>query len=155
MSIKQNTAFLVAQTSKESASKVGDLGSIPGLGRSDGGEHGNPLQCSCLENSWTEEPSRLQSMGVQRVGHDWAESDRTERLSTAHSTYRVSTQEIFPKLTEKSRKLRNKQKQFRRSNIHCYIVGGYFLFFLSSGKIHQDVMSPSPTPQQLIQFCIK
>ena len=36
--------------SKESASNVGDLGSIPGLGRSPGGGHGNPLQCSCLNN---------------------------------------------------------------------------------------------------------
>ena len=26
------------------------VGSIPGLGRSPGGGHGNPLQCSCLEN---------------------------------------------------------------------------------------------------------
>ena len=29
---------------------VGDTGSIPGLGRSPGGGHGNPLQYSCLEN---------------------------------------------------------------------------------------------------------
>ena len=29
---------------------AGDLGSIPGLGRSPGGGHGNPLQYSCLEN---------------------------------------------------------------------------------------------------------
>ena len=35
---------------KESACNVGDLGLIPGLGRSPGGEHGNPLQYSCLEN---------------------------------------------------------------------------------------------------------
>ena len=35
---------------KESACSVGDLGSIPGLGRSPGREHGNPLQYSCLEN---------------------------------------------------------------------------------------------------------
>ena len=28
----------------------GDLGSVPGLGRSPGGGHGNPLQYSCLEN---------------------------------------------------------------------------------------------------------
>ena len=35
---------------KESACNAGDLGSIPGLGRAPGGEHGNPLQCSCLEN---------------------------------------------------------------------------------------------------------
>ena len=37
--------------SKETACNVGDLGSIPGLGRSPGGVHGNPLQYSCLENS--------------------------------------------------------------------------------------------------------
>ena len=35
---------------KESASNVGDLGSIPGSGRSPGEGNGNPLQCSCLEN---------------------------------------------------------------------------------------------------------
>ena len=35
---------------KESACNAGDLGSIPGLGRSLGGGHGNPLQYSYLEN---------------------------------------------------------------------------------------------------------
>ena len=35
---------------KESAYIVGDLGSIPGLGRSPGDGNGNPLQYSCLEN---------------------------------------------------------------------------------------------------------
>ena len=35
---------------KASASNVGDLGSIPGLGRSLGEGNGNPLQYSCLEN---------------------------------------------------------------------------------------------------------
>ena len=33
-----------------SAGDIGDLGSIPGSGRSPGGGHGNPLQYSCLEN---------------------------------------------------------------------------------------------------------
>ena len=33
-----------------SACIAGDLGSIPGLGRSPGEENGNPLQYSCLEN---------------------------------------------------------------------------------------------------------
>ena len=32
--------------------------------------NGTPLQYSCLENPWTEEPGRLQSMGLLRVGHD-------------------------------------------------------------------------------------
>ena len=36
---------------KESACNVGDLGLIPGLGKSPGEENGNPLQYSCLENS--------------------------------------------------------------------------------------------------------
>jgi len=36
--------------------------------------NGTPLQYSCLENPWTEEPGRLQSMGSLRVGHDWATS---------------------------------------------------------------------------------
>ena len=35
---------------KESTCDVGDLGSLPGLGRSPGGGHGNPLQYPCLEN---------------------------------------------------------------------------------------------------------
>ena len=37
--------------SKESICNMGDLGSIPGLGRFPGEGHGNPLQHSCLENS--------------------------------------------------------------------------------------------------------
>ena len=36
---------------KESVCNAGDLGSIPGLGRSPGEGNGNPLQYSCLENS--------------------------------------------------------------------------------------------------------
>ena len=35
---------------KASAYNVGDLGLIPGLGRSPGKGNGNPLQYSCLEN---------------------------------------------------------------------------------------------------------
>ena len=36
---------------KASACNAGDLGSIPGLGRSPGEGNGNPFQYSCLENS--------------------------------------------------------------------------------------------------------
>ena len=53
---------------KESAYNVGDLGSIPGLGRSPGGGHGNPLQYSCLQS-----PHGQRSLpGSQWVGYDWA-----------------------------------------------------------------------------------
>ena len=43
--------FLGGSGSKESTCIMEDLGLIPGLGRSSGGGHGNPLQYSCLDNS--------------------------------------------------------------------------------------------------------
>ena len=55
---------------KASVYNAGDLGSSPGLGRSPGEGNGNPLQYYCLEIPWTEKPGRLQSVGLQRVGHD-------------------------------------------------------------------------------------
>ena len=42
--------FLGGSDGKESTCNAGDMGSIPGLGRSPGEGNGNPLQCSCLEN---------------------------------------------------------------------------------------------------------
>ena len=45
------TIFPGNSAGKESTCKAGDLGSIPGLGRSPGGGHGNPLQYYDLENS--------------------------------------------------------------------------------------------------------
>ena len=53
-----------------SAGNVGDLGSIPGSGRSPGEGNGNPLQYSCLRNPWTEKPGGLQSTGSHRVRHN-------------------------------------------------------------------------------------
>ena len=61
---------------KKSICNVGDLGSIPGLGRSPGGGHGNLLQYSCLEN-----PHGQRSL----AGYSpWGckELDATEQLST-------------------------------------------------------------------------
>ena len=40
----------MVKNSSANAGDVRDTSSIPGLGRSPGGEHGNPLQYSCLEN---------------------------------------------------------------------------------------------------------
>ena len=62
---------------KKSTCSAGDLGSIPGLGRSPGGGHGNPLQYSCLEN-----PHGQRSLaGYSPWGHK--ESDTTERPNMA------------------------------------------------------------------------
>ena len=52
------------------ARNAGDLGSIPGSGRSPGEGNGNPLQYSCLENPMHRGASGLHSTGSQRVGHD-------------------------------------------------------------------------------------
>ena len=48
--LKLLTSFPGGSVSKESACNVGELGSIPGLGRSHGGGNGNSLQYSSLEN---------------------------------------------------------------------------------------------------------
>ena len=49
---------------------AGDVGLIPGWGRSPGVGHGNLLQYSCLENPMDRGPGRSQSIGLQRVGHN-------------------------------------------------------------------------------------
>ena len=49
-----------------------EIPSIPGSGRSPGEWNGYPLQYSDLESPMDREPGRLQSMGWQRVRHDWA-----------------------------------------------------------------------------------
>ena len=62
---------LVVKNPPTSAEDKRDVDSIPGLGRSPGGEHGNPLQYSCLENFHGQRSLvGLQLMGSQRVGHD-------------------------------------------------------------------------------------
>ena len=68
--------FLGSSDGKASACNVGDLGSIPGLGRSLSRE--DPLEKKLATDSsilawkilWTEEPGGLQSMGWQRAGHN-------------------------------------------------------------------------------------
>ena len=69
---------LVAQV-KASACNVGDLGSIPGSGRSPGEGNGNLLQYSCLENShgWRS------LAGYSPWGYK--ESDTTEQLTHTNS----------------------------------------------------------------------
>ena len=68
----------IGSDGKESACNEGDLGLIPGSGRSLGEGNGNPLQYSCLENPWTKEPGGSSLWGRK-------ESDKTEQLSKFHS----------------------------------------------------------------------
>ena len=55
---------------KNLPANAGDMGLIPGLGRSPADENGSLLHMLTWEIPWTEEPGHPQSMGSQRVGHD-------------------------------------------------------------------------------------
>ena len=57
---------------KESICNAGDLGSIPGWGRSPGEGNGYPLQHSCLENSVDRGAWQATVHGVEKVGHNLA-----------------------------------------------------------------------------------
>ena len=88
--------FPGSSAGKESACSAGNLGLIPGLGRSPEGGHGNPLQYSCLEN-----PHGQRSLVCYSL---WGrtESDRTERLSTqAHTQHSC---QMLPREKRKTQK---------------------------------------------------
>ena len=66
------TDILGASHVAQSACNAGDLGLIPGSGRSPGEGNGNPLQYSCLESPVDRGAWRAIVHGVTRVGHDLA-----------------------------------------------------------------------------------
>ena len=76
--------FPCGSVGKESACNVGDLGLIPGLGRSPGEGKGYPLQHSGLENP------------MDSTVHGVAESDTTERLSLSNR----AALEVLPSCVE-------------------------------------------------------
>ena len=56
-----------------SAGDIRDVGSIPGLGISPGEGNGNPHSILAWRIPWTEKTVGLQSLGSQRVRHDWSD----------------------------------------------------------------------------------
>ena len=72
---KLNKGFPSGSDGKESACNAGDLGLIPGPGRSHGGRNGNPLQYSCLENPMDRGAWWATVNGVPK------EKDMTEQLT--------------------------------------------------------------------------
>ena len=59
---------------KEYACNAGVASSIPGLGRSHGEGHGDPLWYPCQGRiTWVEKPGGPQSIASQRVKHDWSD----------------------------------------------------------------------------------
>ena len=80
---KKYLGFPGGSDGKAPAFNVGDLDSIPGLGRPPEGGHSNPLQYSCLENSHERRLVGYSSWGFK-------ESDTTELLSTFISIINIS-----------------------------------------------------------------
>ena len=67
--------WLSSKESICSAGDAGDVGSVPGSGRSPGEGNGNPCQYPCCK-----EPGQLQSMGSQRVRHNWSNWAHTQPI---------------------------------------------------------------------------
>ena len=67
---RESGASFVAQMVKASAHNAGDLGSIPGWGRSLQKEMATHSNTLAWKIPWMEEPGGLQPMGSQRVEHD-------------------------------------------------------------------------------------
>ena len=65
---KGPTARLLMISGKDSACNAGDLGSIPGSGRSSGEGNGNPFQYSCLGNPMDRKAQRATVHGIMELG---------------------------------------------------------------------------------------
>ena len=61
---------LVVKNLPANVGDVRDVSSIPGLGRSPGGGNGNHSSILAWRIPWAEEHGGLESIGLQRVGHD-------------------------------------------------------------------------------------
>ena len=70
--VQRDEVFPGGSDGKEFSYSAGDLDSIPGLGRSPREGNGYPLQYSYLEYSMGRGAWQPQSMGSQRIGHNWA-----------------------------------------------------------------------------------
>ena len=83
-----------------SAGDTKDVGSVPGWGSSLRVGSGKLLQYSCLGNPWTEEPSGLLSLGLQRAERDWT-CAYTHTHTHTHTQQRAAlTHHTFPWLKQ-------------------------------------------------------
>ena len=74
------------------------------LGQEDHLEKGMTTHSNILVQRipWTEEPDRLQSMGLQKVGHDWATNTFTSTLMKWSESHSVVTDSLWPQILQAS-----------------------------------------------------
>ena len=121
LGINNVSCFPGGSVSKESTCNAGHLGLIPGLGRSPGGGHGNPLQCSCPENPMGRGAWQATAHGVAKSWHSWA---------TKHSTGRVT---VFNLLMQSVCAIERKITFFPQIYLTCYPF--YFIHLLCNRNL--------------------
>ena len=117
------------------------MGSIPGSGRSPREENGNPLQYSCLENPWTEEPGEPQPIGSERVGHSWSD------LAYTHTHTHTHTQNLDPKSVLYQNTAVDWTVSLRST---CGGAETHFLYLDWDSKIKWDHKGAAPDPMGLV-----
>ena len=86
---------LVGKNLPANAGDIRDASSIPGLGRSPGVGHGNPLQYSCLANPMNRGAWWVTSSQGHRVGHSWNDLALTHALDLTYITWDLWSLWIF------------------------------------------------------------
>ena len=123
------------------------------LGREDppGEGNGNPLQYSCLENPMKGGAYRLQSMGSQRVRHDWATSlSLSHIIKLVYASLLIVYHLLQEGLSQKPRRLKGKLF-FLPYNITPF----YLLFFWGFGALCFVCMSSYMCEVDFIEVCFR
>ena len=82
-----NFSAIVVTNLPASAGDVIGTSLFSGWGRYPGGVNGSPLQFLVWRIPWTEEPCRLQSIGLQRVRHDWVTYHTCTSIKKVYSCF--------------------------------------------------------------------
>ena len=110
--------------SKVSAYNAGKPGLIPGLGRSSGEGNGNPLHTLAWKIPWTEEHGKLQSMGSQRVRHDWATTLTQRQIDSTGPAWLLWGLDTKHKRLTQSMARGKRQETVRQKMNACFLVSG-------------------------------
>jgi len=97
-------------------------GSIPGLGRSSGGGHANPLQYSCLENPMDRGAWLAQPMGLQRAGYGYCDSTQAPALPIDQASATVELLSLQKRLSPMPLPVPGAESSARHSTNACQAV---------------------------------